>query len=92
MSASSSHLLVGMGAGMAIEQFPFRPVLDGYEGIVSDRPVNRLARGASKRVLFMARAVLDEGLPLLLNWLTLIAKQGQSFCHRTFRPRTSPLG
>jgi acetylcholinesterase len=65
MSASSSDLLIGMKAGMAIELFPFRPVLDGSNGIISDQPVKRLARGAGKRVPFMAGTVLDEGLPCL---------------------------
>jgi len=60
MSASSSDLLVGMKAGMAIELFPFRPVLDGSEGIISGQPVKRLADGAGKRVPFMAGTVLDE--------------------------------
>jgi len=45
---------------MAIELFPFRPVLDGKEGIISGHPVKRLARGAGKRVPFMAGTVLDE--------------------------------
>ncbi|KAH9049183.1 esterase 1 [Lactarius hengduanensis] len=60
MSASSSDLLVGARAGMALEIFPFRPVLDGNEGIISDQPVKRLARGAGQRVPFMAGTVLDE--------------------------------
>lgn len=64
-SASSSDLLVGMGAGMAIEMFPFRPVLDGNGGIISDHPEERLARGAGKGVPFMAGTVLDEGLSLV---------------------------
>lgn len=65
MSASSSDLLVGMKAGLAIELFPFLPVLDGGKGIVSDQPVKRLARGAGKRVPFIAGTVLDEGVPSL---------------------------
>jgi acetylcholinesterase len=78
MSASSSDLLVGMKAGMAIELFPFRPVLDGSNGIISDQPVKRLARGAGKRVPFMAGTVLDEATLFLprdfqtediTNWL-----------------------
>ncbi len=36
MSASSSDLLAGIYAGLAIELFPFRPVLDGPDGILSD--------------------------------------------------------
>ena len=54
-----------MKAGIALEPFPFRPVLDGTKGIISGHPVERLARGAGKRVPFMAGTVLDEGLPLL---------------------------
>jgi len=46
---------------MAIEPFPFRPVLDGHEGIISDLPSRRLSRGAGGRVPFMAGTVLDEG-------------------------------
>ncbi len=46
---------------MAIELFPFRPVLDGPEGILSDLPSRRLLRGAGGRVPFMAGTVLDEG-------------------------------
>ncbi|KAI9448172.1 esterase 1 [Lactarius indigo] len=65
MSASSSDLLVGARAGMAIELFPFRPVLDGNEGIISGQPVRRLARGAGKRVPFIAGTVLDEATKFL---------------------------
>ena len=50
---------------MALELFPFRPVLDGSKGIISGYPVKRLARGAGNGVPFMAGTVLDEGLPLL---------------------------
>ncbi len=46
---------------MAIELFPFRPVLDGPEGVLSDLPSRRLLRGAGGRVPFMAGTVLDEG-------------------------------
>ena len=56
-----------MGAGRALELFPFRPVLDGSKGIVSGHPVERLARGAGNGVPFMAGTVLDEGLPFYLE-------------------------
>ena len=49
---------------MAIEPFPFRPVLDGLEGIISDLPARRLSNGAGGRVPFIAGTVLDEGLVL----------------------------
>ncbi|KAH9006961.1 esterase 1 [Lactarius hatsudake] len=44
---------------------PFRPVLDGIEGIISDQPVKRLARGAGQRVPFIAGTVLDEATMFL---------------------------
>jgi acetylcholinesterase len=47
---------------MAIELFPFRPSLDGPEGIISDFTAKRLSNGAGGRVPFMAGTVLDEGL------------------------------
>ena len=47
---------------MALELFPFRPVLDGPEGILSDHPAKRLSQGAGGRVPFMAGTALDEGL------------------------------
>jgi len=62
MSASASDLLVGINAGLAIELFPFRAVLDGPEGMMSDLPARRLSRGAGGRIPFMAGTVLDEGL------------------------------
>jgi acetylcholinesterase len=62
MSASSSDLLAGMNAAMAIELFPFRPILDGPQGIVRESPARRLSRGAGRQVPFMAGTVLDEGL------------------------------
>ncbi|KAH9179846.1 esterase 1 [Lactarius sanguifluus] len=65
MSASSSDLLVGARAGMALELFPFRPVLDGNEGIISGQPMKRLARGAGQRVPFIAGTVLDEATMFL---------------------------
>ena len=52
---------------MAIELFPFRPVLDGNDGIISGQPMKRLSRGAGKRVPFIAGTVLDEGLPFCLE-------------------------
>jgi acetylcholinesterase len=51
-----------MFAGLAIEMFPFRAVLDGPEGMMSDLPARRLSRGAGGRIPFMSGAVLDEGL------------------------------
>jgi Carboxylesterase family len=65
MSANSSDLRAAMNAAMAIELFPFRPVLDGPQGIIRDSPARRLSRGAGKQVPFMAGTVLDEGLFLL---------------------------
>jgi hypothetical protein len=46
---------------MAIHLLPFRPVLDGPKGILSDLPARRLLHGAGGRVPFMAGTVLDEG-------------------------------
>jgi len=65
MSVSSPDILTAMTAGLAIELFPFRPVLDGPEGLMSDHPSKQLSRGAGGRVPFMAGTVLDEGLSLL---------------------------
>jgi acetylcholinesterase len=62
MTATADDLLIGTVAGLAYEQFPFRPVLDGPGGIVSDLPARRLSRGAGGRVPFIAGTVLDEGL------------------------------
>lgn len=61
MPVSSSDILTAMTAGLAIELFPFRPVLDGPEGLMNDYPSKRLSRGAGGRVPFMAGSVLDEG-------------------------------
>jgi hypothetical protein len=61
MSASPSDLLVGTKAGLAIEPWPFRAVLDRPEGIMSDLPARRLSHGAGGRVPFIAGTVLDEG-------------------------------
>jgi len=66
MTASADDLLIGMVAGLANEPFPFRPVLDGPGGIMSDLPARRLSRGAGGRVPFMAGTVLDEGLFVLM--------------------------
>ncbi|KAH9999287.1 Alpha/Beta hydrolase protein [Russula vinacea] len=60
ISADSSDLQASLNAAMAIEPFPFRPVLDGPEGIVSDLPARRLSNGAGGRVPFIAGTVLDE--------------------------------
>ena len=55
-----------MTAAMAIESFPFRPVLDGHGGIISGPPARRLSHGAGGLVPFMAGTVLDEGLFLTI--------------------------
>jgi carboxylesterase type B len=68
-SASSSDLLAGISAGLALEEFPFQPVLDGPGGIVSDYPAKRLSRGAGGQVPLMIGTNLDEG-PFLLSWQT----------------------
>jgi carboxylesterase type B len=60
IAADSSDLRASLKAGMAIELWPFRPVLDGPEGIISDLPAKRLSNGAGGRVPFMTGAVLDE--------------------------------
>ena len=54
---------------MALEPFPFHPVLDGPGGIVSDYPAKRLSRGAGGRVALMIGTNLEEleGL-FLLSW------------------------
>ena len=62
ISADSSDLRSSLVAAFAIESFPFRPVLDGPEGILSDLPARRLSHGAGGRVPFMAGTTLDEGL------------------------------
>ena len=62
VSVSSSDILASLNASMAIEQFAFRPVFDGSEGIISDFPARRLSHGAGGRVPFMAGTNLDEGL------------------------------
>ena len=62
IAADSSDLRASLKAGMALELWPFRPVLDGPEGIITDLPAKRLLNGAGRRVPFMTGAVLDEGL------------------------------
>jgi acetylcholinesterase len=62
ISADSSDLRASLNSSMALELFPFCPVLDGPEGILSDFPARRLLHGAGGRVPFMAGTVLDEGL------------------------------
>ena len=64
ITANSSDLRAGLNASMAIERFPFRPTLDGPEGIISDLPTKRLSKGSGGRVPFIAGTVLDEGLLL----------------------------
>jgi len=61
MSASESDILAAMNASLAIEPFPFYPVLDGPGGILSDYPAMRLSRGAGGDVPLMAGTNLDEG-------------------------------
>jgi len=61
MSASESDILGALNASLAIEIFPFIPVLDGPGGIVSDYPAKRLSGGAGGRVPLMAGTNLDEG-------------------------------
>ena len=65
MSASSPDLVAGINAGLALELYPFRPVLDGPGGIISDYPAKRLLCGAGGQVPFMIGTNLDEGLFLL---------------------------
>jgi len=62
MSASESDILAAMNASLAIAPFPFRPVLDGPGGILSDYPAKRLSRGAGGDVPLMSGTNLDEGL------------------------------
>ena len=64
-SANSSELVAAIPAGLAIELYPFRPVIDGPGGLISDYPVKRLSRGAGGKVPFMTGTNLDEGLFLL---------------------------
>jgi hypothetical protein len=66
MSASPSDLIAGTIAGLAIEPYPFRVVLDGPGGMMSDLPARRLSRGAGGRIPFIAGTVLDEGLFVLM--------------------------
>jgi len=65
MSASESEILAALNTSLVIEQLPFRAVLDGPGGILSDYPAKRLSRGAGGRVPLMLGTVLDEGLFLL---------------------------
>jgi carboxylesterase type B len=50
---------------LALELYPFHPVIDGPGGIISDYPAKRLSRGAGRKVPFMIGTNLDEGLFLL---------------------------
>ena len=61
-SATSSDLVAAINVGLALEQFPFRPVLDGPGGIISDYPAKRLSCGAGGQVPLMIGTNLDEGL------------------------------
>ena len=62
ISADSSDLKASLDPAFAIEPFPFRPTLDGPEGILSDLPSRRLPHGAGGRVPFISGTNLDEGL------------------------------
>jgi len=62
VSANSSDFPAALNASLAIEPFPFRPVLDGPGGILSDYPAKRLSRGAGGRVPLLIGTNLDEGL------------------------------
>jgi len=93
MTASSSDLLVGINAGLAIEQFPFRAVLDGPEGIMSDLPAKRLSRGAGGQIPFIAGTVLDEG-PLVcsnLDGQCDYTSTGTLFIPRDFQTEDIPI-
>ena len=65
MSANESEILAAMNASFAIEPYPFLPVLDGPEGIISDYPAKRLSRGAGGQVPLLFGTNLDEGLFLV---------------------------
>ena len=65
MSASEADILAALSPSLAIELYPFVPVLDGSGGIVSDYPAKRLSRGVGGRVPLMAGTNLDEGLLFL---------------------------
>jgi len=67
MSASESEILAALNASLAIEQLPFRAVLDGPGGILSDYPAKRLSRGAGGRVPLMLGTVLDEATNLVAS-------------------------
>jgi len=58
---TASDLATAINAAMADEKFPFRPVLDGPNGILSDQPAKRLLSGAGRQVPFMTGTTLDEG-------------------------------
>jgi acetylcholinesterase len=61
MSANTSEFPAALNASLAYELFPFHPVFDGPEGILSDYPAKRLSRGAGGRVPFLIGTNLDEG-------------------------------
>jgi acetylcholinesterase len=85
MSATSSDLRAAIKAGLAIELFPFRPVLDGPQGIVPDLPARLLLRGAGKQVPLMAGTVLDEGLFLPCRRPHAHNSTATSFIHQDFK-------
>lgn len=93
MSASASDLLVGINAGLAIELFPFRAVLDGPEGLMCDLPARRLSRGGGGRIPFMSGTVLDEGpsfLKLMGGLLTRNIDAGTIFFRRDYKTEDIP--
>ena len=65
MSASESDIVAAITPGLALNIFPFLPVLDGPGGVLSDSPAKRLLRGAGARVPVLAGTNLDEGRFLL---------------------------
>ena len=61
IAANSSDFPAALNASLAIQTFPFHPVLDGPGGILSDYPAKRLSRGAGRRVPLLIGTNLDEG-------------------------------
>ncbi|KAI0284362.1 extracellular triacylglycerol lipase precursor [Russula aff. rugulosa BPL654] len=88
ISADSSDIRAGLDAAFAIELFPFRPVLDGPGGIVSDHPARRLSHGAGGQVPVMAGTVLDEGTMFLPK--NFRAEDIEVWLNANYTP--SPLG
>ncbi|KAH9999292.1 extracellular triacylglycerol lipase precursor [Russula vinacea] len=67
---------------------PFRPTLDGPEGIISDLPTRRLSKGTGGQVPFIAGTVLDEGTVFLPK--DFRAKDIAIWLNANYTP--SPLG